>query len=357
MLNIIFRVDSSDIIGTGHIIRCLNLADYYKNHNIEFICKDLPFNLIDNISKNYKVNIIKLNDNSKINYNINTWLGESWEKDCKKTIDIIKNKEIDWIIIDHYNIDYKWENMIKQYVKNIMVIDDYTNRKHNCNILLNQQIDVNFGKKLYNNNIVNNDCKLLLGNKYIIFNEKFFDILKKIKKKNELKRINIFMGGSDPNNITLNIIKKCNNLNKKLKNKLIFDVVVGASNKHKDIIEKKCNSLHNFNYYYNLPFIGDVLLKADLCIGASGGTSYERCLLRIPTLIILTADNQYTVVKKFIEAGVCDFIGTVKDNYKDIISKKINYYIKNIGEIIKMSENCKKICNKSNYNNLKNILY
>ena len=164
------------------------------------------------------------------------------------------------------------------------------------------------------------------------------------------------MGGSDPNNITFNIIEICNNLNKKLENKLIFDVIVGKSNKYKDIIEKKCNNLQNFNYYYNLPFIGNILLKADLCIGAAGGTSYERCLLKIPSLIILIADNQYTVIEKLIEAGVCDLIGTIKDNYKDIISKKINYYIKNSSKILKMSENCKKIFDESNYNNLKNIL-
>ena len=213
MLNIIFRVDSSDVIGTGHVIRCLNLAEYYKNNNIEFICKDLPFNLIEDISKKFKVNKLKLKNYSNITFNINTWLGESWEIDCKKTINIIKDKKIDWIIIDHYNIDYKWENMIKPYVKNIMVIDDYTNRKHDCNILLNQQIDSDLGDKIYKN-IINNNCKLFLGNKYIIFNKNFFDILNKIKIKkiNELNRINIFMGGSDPDNITLSIIEICKNL-------------------------------------------------------------------------------------------------------------------------------------------------
>ncbi len=355
MLNIIFRVDSSDVIGTGHVMRCLNLAEYYKNNNIEFICKDLPFNLIENISKKFKVNKLELKDYSKVTLNINTWLGESWETDCKKTIDIIKDKEIDWIIIDHYNIDYKWENMIKPYVKNIMVIDDYTNRKHDCNILLNQQIDVDLGKKLYKN-IVNNDCKLLLGNKYIIFNKKFFDILKNLKKKNELKRINIFMGGSDPNNITLNIIKICNNLNKKLENKLIFDIIVGKSNKYKDIISEECKKLKNFNYFYNLPFIGNILMKADLCIGAAGGTSYERCLLRKPTLIILTADNQYTVIEKFINAKVGNFIGTIKDNYNNKLIRKIKYYLIYPEKLLEMSENCKKICNKNNYSNFENIL-
>ena len=355
MLNIVFRVDSSDIIGTGHVIRCLNLADYYENYNIEFICKDLPYNLIENISKKYKVNIIKLQDNSKINSNINSWLGEPWENDCKKTIDIIKKKNIDWIVIDHYNIDHKWENMIKPYVKNIMVIDDYTNRKHNCNILLNQQVDYNLGKKLYKNTI-NENCKLLLGNKYIIFNKKFFGILDKIQRKKKINRINIFMGGSDPDNITLKIIEICVNINKNLENKIIFDVIIGKSNKYKEIIKKKCNNLQNFNYYYDLPFIGNILLKADLCIGAAGGTSYERCLLRIPSLIILTADNQFTVINKFIEANVCDFIGTFKDNFKENILKKINYYIENFDKILEMSKNCKKICDKSNYNNLKNIL-
>lgn len=155
-MNIVFRVDSSDIIGTGHVYRCLNLAYQYKENNISFICKNHNYNLIDKISEKYKVYELYLDNYQKINLNINTWLGESQEEDANKTIDIIlhNNLIIDWLIIDHYAIDKIWEDIIKKYVKNICVIDDFTNRKHNCNILINQQITYEEGFVKYKN-IVN----------------------------------------------------------------------------------------------------------------------------------------------------------------------------------------------------------
>ena len=96
-MNIVFRVDSSDIIGTGHVYRCLNLAYQYKEHNISFICKNHNYNLNSKIAENYKVYELLLENDENINLDINTWLGESQIDDLNKTINIIKvnNLKID----------------------------------------------------------------------------------------------------------------------------------------------------------------------------------------------------------------------------------------------------------------------
>ena len=357
-MNIVFRVDSSDIIGTGHVYRCLNLAYQYKKNNISFICKNHNYNLNCKIEENYKVYPLFLNNNTNINLDINTWLGESQIDDLNKTMDIIKdnNLVIDWLIIDHYAIDKIWEEGIKKHVKNICVIDDFTNREHNCNILLNQQISYEEGIIKYKN-IINNDCILYCGNDYLLLHPKYFNYTNFEKQfQNHIKRINIFMGGSDIYNITDKIINICNKYNMLIQNKIIFDVIIGKSNKNYEIILNKVKKLNNFNIYYDLEFIGELMEKADLCIGAPGSTSYERCLMKTPSLCICIAENQKTVINKLIESNIIKYLGTIEDNYEKKILEYLDYFNKNINELKKMSINCETFINLKN-NRIKDILH
>jgi UDP-2,4-diacetamido-2,4,6-trideoxy-beta-L-altropyranose hydrolase len=367
-MNIVFRVDSSNIIGTGHVFRCLNLAYQYKEHNISFICKNHNYNLNYKISENYKVYELTLDNKENITLDINTWLGESQIDDFNKTIKVIKNNNllIDWLIIDHYGIDKIWEDKIQKYVKNICVIDDFTNRKHNCNILLNQQITLEEGILKYKN-IINDDCKLYCGNDYLLLHQKYFNYINFEKKfENNIKRINIFMGGADNDNITEKIIDICNiynknkntNTNTNINNieKINYDIIIGSSNKNYQKLKDKIEKLKNFNIYYNLEFIGDLFGEADLCIGAPGGTSYERVLMKVPSLCICIAENQKTVIDKFIKEDVIKYLGTINDNYQDKLLEYLDYFNNNINELKKMSINCNNFINLKN-NKIKDILY
>ena len=373
---IAFRVDSSDIIGTGHVYRCLNLAHQYKdNHTIYFICKNHPYHLISKIEETYQVFQIKLEKNNNITLDMNTWLGENEIQDAEKIIYIIQENQlqIDWLIIDHYAINETWENKVSPYVKNICVIDDFTNRKHNCNILINQQITHEEGIIKYKD-IINPNCTIYCGNNYLLLHPKYFKYCS-IEKKDEkyfLERINIFMGGADTYNITEKIIDVCYKFNQEQKqeNKIIFDVIIGKSNKYYKQIQEKINKLNYtstkndnenknltyFNLYYNLEFIGDLFEKANLCIGAPGCTSYERCLMKVPSLCICIAENQKTVLDKFIESNTIKYLGTIEDNYLDKLVYYLDYFKKNNTELKIMSLNCQKLIDIKE-NQIKYILY
>jgi UDP-2,4-diacetamido-2,4,6-trideoxy-beta-L-altropyranose hydrolase len=138
MHTILFRLDSGNIIGTGHTQRCLNLANQFENANITFICKPLQGNLISNIEKKYKVAIIEGNDENMDINDRNTWLGEDWEFDAKKTLNIIKQfDKVDMLIVDHYGVNESWEKYIYSHVNKLFIIDD-VDRSHYCHILQNQ---------------------------------------------------------------------------------------------------------------------------------------------------------------------------------------------------------------------------
>ena len=360
---IAFRVDASDIIGTGHVYRCLNLAHQYKdNHTIYFICKNHPYHLISKIEEMYQVFQIKLEKNNNITLDMNTWLGENEIQDAEKIIYIIQENQlqIDWLIIDHYAINETWENKVSPYVKNICVIDDFTNRKHNCNMLINQQITHEEGIIKYKN-IINPNCKIYCGNNYLLLHPKYFEYrtIEKKYEKHFLERINIFMGGADTYNITEKIIDVCYKFNQEQQqeNKIFFDIIIGKSNKHYQQIQEKLNKLNHilyenknknknvvyFNLYYNLEFVGDLFEKADLCIGAPGCTSYERCLMKVPSLCICIAENQKKILDKFIESNTIKYLGTIEDNYIDKLIYYLDYFQKNSNELKIMSLNCKKL--------------
>ena len=354
-MNILFRVDSSNIIGSGHLYRCMNLANLYKNNNIIFISKKHNLNLNHKIKEKYTCYELDLINSDNINLNTYTWLGEPQINDVNKTIKIIKdnNLKIDWLIIDHYGINYIWEKRIKDYVKNICVIDDFTNKMHDCNILINQQIDES--QIIKYKELINNDCKIYTGNDYLFFHEKYYN-LKLNKNIESLKRINIFMGGADLHNITTKVIDLCNNFNNDNNLNIIFDVIIGKSNKNYIQIKEKIKKLKNFNIYYDLNFIGNILALADLAIGAPGTTSYERCITQTPSLMICLAENQKTVIQKFIDSKTSIYIGDIYSNYENQLLFNLNYLNNNPKELKIMSNNCKKFINIVE-NKVNNLLY
>ena len=137
LMKVIFRVDSSLKIGTGHVMRCLALAQVLKEHdvNVEFICRKHKESLIGKIRLSgffvHELRVCKeVYFDNKLAHS--HWLGATQQQDTDDCIDILKMENAHWLIVDHYGLDEKWEKSIKPYCENLMVIDDlsfYSSRK------------------------------------------------------------------------------------------------------------------------------------------------------------------------------------------------------------------------------------
>src|SRR3990172_4561871 len=145
-MNIVFRTDASQTIGTGHVMRCITLANAlrYKKADVLFICHEYNGHLCDLIEEN-NFSVIRLpvsnlveHDEGKI-YHASP-LAAAWEEDAERTRSVIKElgKKPDWLIVDNYSLDRHWENSMRKLVKHIMVIDDLADREHDCDLLLDQ---------------------------------------------------------------------------------------------------------------------------------------------------------------------------------------------------------------------------
>ena len=212
-MKVIFRVDASLEMGTGHVMRCLALAQVLKENgvNTEFICRKHKGNLIDKIrSSGFHTHELELSGESETDNKLahSSWLGVTQQKDTDDCINILKVEKIDWLIVDHYGLDEQWQKSLKPYYGKLMVIDDLADRQFYCDILLNQNLGSH--KDNYENKVPKG-CELLLGCEYALLRPEFSKLrnqaLEKRKNTKEIKNILVFMGGGE-NNITYDILKQ-----------------------------------------------------------------------------------------------------------------------------------------------------
>ncbi|WP_339227479.1 UDP-2,4-diacetamido-2,4,6-trideoxy-beta-L-altropyranose hydrolase [Oceanobacillus sp. FSL K6-2867] len=327
-MNVSIRTDASADIGTGHVMRCLVLAEELrkKNVNVRFICRELSGNLIEYIkSKSFKVVSLSSPVHSNPEYNDLKWLQLNWEADALETIEAISNQPVsDWLIIDHYAFDKHWELTLRPMVKKIMVIDDLANRPHVCDLLLDQNLYKNLEKRY--EKLIPSYTTRLLGPTYLLLRHEFRNIQYATKKKDIVKRILVSFGGSDPTNETMKAISAIKLMNRP---DITVDIVIGFSNQNYSAIKKYCKDISNISIHYQIDYLAELMAKADLAIGAGGSTTWERCYARLPAITIETAANQSEILSYLSELGVVCHLGRSEEVTEQDIANSIMNIINN----------------------------
>ncbi len=339
-MRVIFRTDSSAQIGTGHVMRCLTLAEALRNNGAkcEFICRTHLGNLIDQIrQRGYEVISLsmdpdKLPDNfaaDEVGANYDSWLGTDWATDAYQTKFVITNMEVDWLIVDHYSIDVRWEKELRSSCRKLMVIDDLVNRKHDCDILLDQ----NLGKKAINyKGIVPNNCNILCGPSYAMLRSEF-TILRNYSLRRraapQLKHLLISMGGIDSNNATGQILQSLIGCFFPKDNKIT--IVMGSRAPWlEQVLILAAKMPWPTEVKIDVQNMAELMANSDLAIGAAGSTSWERCCLGLPALIGVLANNQEPIADALNLAGAAM-------KFKD--PTKINTMIKELTHDLTMLAN------------------
>ena len=284
-MNILIRADSSNSIGTGHIMRDLVLVKQFIHDNIIFATQNLNGNINYKIAEEeYKLVILKNNNFEELNQ-------------------LIKELNIDMIIIDHYNINYNFEKELKKENPNlkIFVFDD-TYERHHCDILLNHNIYAKEGKY---KKLVPKECELRCGSKYTLLREEFKDAkiqkTKEIKDK-KIKTIFVAMGGADHSNINIDILKVLNKVRKKNKRNIKVNIVSTNANKNLEKLKDYCKNKKWINLHINSKQIAKLMSESNFAIVTPSVTVNEVHYLGLPIIAIKTAKNQiymYKYLKKY----------------------------------------------------------
>lgn len=307
-MKIAFRTDASNQIGTGHFMRCLTLAGELKKQGayIRFLSRSLPTHL-SNMLNEKDIQYISLEadevDNSIDELAHTSWLGVSQAKDSRMAIKVLSDQDWDWLIVDHYALDVRWENALRPIVKNIMAIDDLADRDHDCDVLLDQNYFADMQTRYKNK--VPEHCKLLLGPQYAILREEFKNLRKQVQvRTGNVKKILVFFGGIDADNYTMLAIEALSEMNANFE----IDVVVGIQHPFKEQIQRNCIK-NGFVCHVQTSNMAKLMMDADFAIGAAGSASWERCCLGLPSLLFSLADNQIAIAKELSNINACSYIG------------------------------------------------
>jgi UDP-2,4-diacetamido-2,4,6-trideoxy-beta-L-altropyranose hydrolase len=322
-MKIAIRVDASGQIGTGHFMRCLTMADAWKKQGsqIRFVSRHLPEEMHNMLTtKEHEFALLENEQNGSTLDELThaPWLGVSQAQDATDTIRALSDQTWDWLIVDHYALDSRWESGLRQIAKMILAIDDIADRQHDCDLLLDQNLYGDMGIRYTDK--VPKHCGMLLGPNYALLRDEFRKLREHIKPRNgSVKRILIFFGGVDAGNFTGRAIEA---LAVSDLGGIHVDVVIGAQHPCGEIIKAAC-AQRGYACHIQTTRMAELMASADLAIGAGGSASWERCCLGVPAILVALADNQINIAKALDAFGACIYIGTANEASVPIIRDAI----------------------------------
>ena len=339
-MNIVIRTDASVMIGTGHVMRCLTLAGLLRQqgNQVTFVCRELDGHLCDYIDKcGYTVH--RLPYASHLNLPADSslyarWLAVPLDQEIDEMESICKDAcDIDWLIVDHYALDFNWEIRLRKYVNQIMAIDDLANRRHDCDVLLDQNlyedVDTRYAQ------LVKPGTGLLLGPEFALLREEFQTESKtKFDREEGISRLLVFYGGTDPTNETAKGLTAITQLGKRISD---CDVVVGESNPRQAEIKNLCDQSKNLRFHKSVDNMARLMSRADLALGAPGSSTWERCCMGLPSLTTAIADNQIRIGQSTNLFRFGKYLGHSCEVTADILTNKLADLIDRPEEVIEMS--------------------
>jgi UDP-2,4-diacetamido-2,4,6-trideoxy-beta-L-altropyranose hydrolase len=333
-MKVIFRTDASVSIGIGHVMRCLTLAEALKERGAEcrFICREQEGHLLEEIRQRgfdaYGVSLAAelaepASSHAKQYPGESAWLGADWATDAAQTKVGAGGTAVDWVIVDHYALDARWERAIRSICKRLMVIDDLADRQHDCDVLLDQNFYRDQDQRYQG--LLPKQCKTLLGPAYVLLRPEFENARQGLRARDGIvKRMVVFFGGSDPKSQTRTVLAALKKMNTP---DISVDVVVGHTNSNRHSIQVLCDQLPGVTYHCNVSNMAELIVNADLGIGAGGSAMWERCYLGLPTITVVFAKNQVRTTEDVAQLGAIEYLGWTDflgaDDYERAISRLI----------------------------------
>jgi UDP-2,4-diacetamido-2,4,6-trideoxy-beta-L-altropyranose hydrolase len=331
-VNVLIRVDASIKIGSGHLMRCLTLADQLRRcgDQVAFVCCRLPDSLIELVqARRYPV----------VSFHCGGGEVAAQRQDAQHTLAIVHSlfpMGVDWLVVDHYALAEEWERVLRPVVKAILVIDDLADRRHDCDILLDQNFYLNKTERYAG--LLPKTCIKLLGPSHLLLRPEFEVARRSLRvRSGVIRRLLLFFGGTDADNYTsvaLEAVRHWDQPN------IAVDVVVGAASPWRGAVEKVCRNTPNTFFHCQTSNMADLIARADLGIGSGGSSMWERCFLGLPTLTVIIAENQRNTTEDFASQGGIILMG-------DAIDVRVADYVTALDSLKDDSQRLKKISERA----------
>lgn len=313
-MRVAVRADASLQIGTGHIMRCKTLADELRGRgaDVRFICREHPGHLVSLLrDAGYPIAVLPASATAGSVQNAArddyaAWLGVGQSEDAAQTLDALGDFRPDWLVVDHYGLEVKWERLLRPEVGRVFVIDDLANRPHDCDLLLDQNLYADMESRY--TGLLPHHVRPLLGPRFALLRPEFRKARESLRKRDgTVKRILIFFGGVDLTQETEKALEALRQLNRP---DIAIDVVVGCGNPRADDILTMCSNMPNVLFHRQVANMAELMARSDFSLGAGGTSHWERCCVGLPTAVTIVAANQSKTTRDLEAKGVLLALGS-----------------------------------------------
>ena len=315
-MRVAFRTDASVEIGSGHVMRCLTLADALRKNNVEclFLCRKHEGHLLQLVAdRGHRAIALPHRDaggafasRSPLRAYAH-WLGTDWTTDAEDSRKMLADIPMDWLVVDHYALDRRWEQAMRGSGRRLLVIDDLADRPHDCDLLLDQNLGRHADDYF---DLLPPGVQTLIGPRYALLRPEFPHLRAESlarRERPEFKHLLVTMGGVDKDNATgaiLDALCRCN-----LPHDLRTTVVMGSHAPFLPQVMAKAASMPQPpRVLVGVSDMARLMTDADLAIGAAGSTSWERCCLGVPTIQLVLAENQKKAAEALWKAKAAIFV-------------------------------------------------
>jgi UDP-2,4-diacetamido-2,4,6-trideoxy-beta-L-altropyranose hydrolase len=313
-VRVVFRADASLEIGTGHLMRCMTLADELRRHGAiaTFICREQPGHLIElTRSRGFETEAIAHED-----------AGPSH----------VARLHPDWVVVDHYGLGDTWETAVRPNTRRILAIDDLADRDHDCDLLLDQNlydgVEQRYASRLPAH------CRQLIGPHYALLRPEFADARARLSRATKpVSRLLISFGGIDATNETARVLTSLEGLAS-----LSLDVVIGPGYPNRREIQALTSERPGTTLHIGTSRMAALMSEADAFVGAGGSTTWERFCLGLPSLVIAVADNQVPTARHLSKRGAIDYIGPQSDLTPDGLRAALSRFLADDAGRARMTE-------------------
>jgi UDP-2,4-diacetamido-2,4,6-trideoxy-beta-L-altropyranose hydrolase len=344
---VVIRTDASKQIGSGHLMRCLTLAEALreKGATVEFICREHAGHLCDLLEERQFVvhrlpaGVVAAGAPLTGAHVMAgaaapapgtlahaAWLGCDWTADAAQCVALLQarqeaaeltaaasgvelapNLQPDWLIVDHYALDFRWQRVLRSHVAHLMVIDDLADRQHDCDVLLDQNLVPDMANRYKNR--VPPDCTCLLGPQFAMLQPLYASMHQQHgQKQDSPQRILAFFGGVDAHDLSSKALEAFIGLQR---DDVQFDLVLSGQYAGRNRVETLAQGHANIHLYSRLPTLAPLMAQADLALGAGGATTWERLCMGLPTLVVTLAENQRESAEEQQRQGLVQILGHV----------------------------------------------
>lgn len=311
---IVFRSDASIDIGTGHVMRCLTLAEALRERGdvVFFVCREHDGNLCSLIEqRGFVVHRLPIGSSNAARVDRDplhsNWLGAHWLEDAEGTVAAIRSFGVrpSWLVVDHYALDARWECQLRSEVDRVMVIDDLADREHDCDLLLDQNL-VDRPNERYIDKITE-ECRLLLGPSYALLQPDYERIRRGLlPREGSVKGIIVYFGGVDRDYLTLKTVDALVAIDRR---EIKVDIVLSSNSPQFQLVQERISGRTEMRVHTKLRSLAPLIGAADFAVGAGGATNWERLCLGLPALVITVADNQRPIAAELSKRGLVQWLG------------------------------------------------